>query len=225
MATINEYIEWMRARICCCVKCYRRLPECIGECHHCVADKLQLIFECGRIFGQSLFRCAQSFVFFIVWRQRTIRIAALEMVFPKFCLCWQITRINWTPQNEWNEWTLSHTLTDKPWIPHVIFNSQTEEMLLESNNWISLRLHGQRSFHLIEIDWKILCMKMIFRFYTLRCYVTMLLHFTLTNRICVPQRNRIIYIHRMPYNPVACIMYSRLETPHDSMEQRETCAH
>lgn len=42
-------------------------------------------------------------------------------------------------------------LTDKPWIPFVILDRQTEKVLFKSNNWIRLRLHRQSAFNLIEI--------------------------------------------------------------------------
>lgn len=43
---------------------------------------------------------------------------------------------------------LCHSLTNKPGIPRVILDGETEKMLLKSNDWISLWLHRQRSFNL-----------------------------------------------------------------------------
>lgn len=44
--------------------------------------------------------------------------------------------------------------TNKPWVSPIVFDRQSEKMLLESHDWIRLWLHGQRSLHLINTNQK-----------------------------------------------------------------------
>lgn len=45
-------------------------------------------------------------------------------------------------------WRQLYLLTYKPWIPLIIFYSQTEKMLFKANNWICLRLYRQCTLNL-----------------------------------------------------------------------------
>lgn len=63
---------------------FEKLPECIRKCHYSVANKLQLIFKCGRIFFQFFLGCACPGVFLVVWCERTVWVSASKMIFPKF---------------------------------------------------------------------------------------------------------------------------------------------
>lgn len=55
------------------------------ECHHSIADKLELVFERHILPGQ-LFRCgARPRVLLVVRGARTVGVATLEMVLPELC--------------------------------------------------------------------------------------------------------------------------------------------
>ena len=56
----------------------------MGKGHDGIADELKLGLELGVILGQALFTCADSLVALIVRGAHPTRIAAFEMVLPKF---------------------------------------------------------------------------------------------------------------------------------------------
>lgn len=115
--------------------------------HHSIADELQLILEVRRLLGKLLFGGALFCVFFIVRRQRTIRIATLKVILPEFYKSTNTKKYHYfSSLNNYSKKNAIHT--DKPWIALIVLNGQSQKVLLKSHDRICLRLNGQRTLYL-----------------------------------------------------------------------------
>ena len=66
------------------MKYLQRLPECMSKSHDSVTDELELSLKLGVLLGQPLLPRAQGVVTLIVRSAQSTRVAAVEVVLPKF---------------------------------------------------------------------------------------------------------------------------------------------
>lgn len=116
------------------------LPQCVGKGQHGITNKLQLVFKVGIILCQLLFGRARCRVLYIIRSQRTVWVAALEVVLPEFFGRTDNQVTGQKRRSNRVRCIIIRVLTDKPRIALVVLHRQIKKVFLKPLHRICLRL-------------------------------------------------------------------------------------